>query len=153
MKSIISEGLVAGLFGAVAVAVVFLVYDVSTSEVLRTPSTLQALFFEGPGTAHQAETSLQRALLYTVVHLGAWLVVGVASAYLAAATERFPSLWYALVVGVAALICALLWAAGVWQVPGLGYHHLWVGALVGGAALGSYLLRRHPKLLHHLPRA
>ena len=142
------EGLVAGFLAATAVVIIFLAYDIATTEALRTPSVLHALLFEGAAAAEQASTEPSRAISYLWFHFAAWFVVGVAAAHIAALTEHYPRLWYWAAVAIAGLLCAFLLQAGIWQVPGLGYHHLWVGAMVGGAVIVTFLAWRHPTLLH-----
>lgn len=146
--AVLKEGLLAGLLGGAAVVAIFLVYDVATTEAMHTPSVLHALFFDGAEAAEQAGTDSGRALSYLWVHFASWFGVGIAAAYIAALTETYPRLWYGAAVAVSGLLCAFLLAAGIWQVPGLGYHHLWVGALVGGAVVATFLAWRHPRLLH-----
>ena len=49
------EGLVAGGLAALAVAAIFLIYDVATTEAFRTPTVLHALLFEGAEAAETAK--------------------------------------------------------------------------------------------------
>jgi len=56
------EGMVGGTIGAIAVAVWFLLIDVSTGQALRTPALLGATLFEGlrdPGTVHIGSSRLR----------------------------------------------------------------------------------------------
>ena len=88
-----SEGIVAGFLAAAAVAAIFFVYDVATTEAFRTPSVLHALLFEGVEAAEAASAEPGRAISYLWIHLALWLGVGVAAAQAAALTETYPRLW------------------------------------------------------------
>ncbi len=144
--SILSRGLLAGGVAGACVLAVFTAYDVFTAELFRTPSVLHAHFFEGLEAAMSVEPHPGRAALYTLVHFAVWIGAGVVAAHAVAFRPIFPGLWSALVIGPALLFGVFLWVAGVWGIPGLGVHHFWVGALLGGAAMAVFLLRGHQAL-------
>lgn len=147
--AVLQEGVVAGLLGAVVVMVVFGVYDWSQGSPFRTPSVLNALFFQNV-PPDQVDPRWSLAAGYAVVHGLLWIAAGVAATVLARITEDFPKLWYVMVVGVTVLFCAGVWVLGRTEIPGLGHHHLWAGALLGSAAMLIYLSWRHPSIAHHL---
>lgn len=147
--TLLREGVVAGLLGAVAVMVVFGIYDWSQGSLFRTPSVLNAVFFQN-GAADQVEPRWGLAAGYAVVHGLLWIAAGLAAAVLARITEDVPKIWYAMVVLVTVLFCAIVWGLARIEIPGLGYHHLWVGALLGSGTMLAYLSWRHPSIAHHL---
>lgn len=147
------DGVLAGLLAGTAVLVVFAVYDFHASEVLRTPSVLHAHFFDGSATASSVATSPVRALEYALVHYVLWCALGISGAYLLAVSRIYPRLWYAGVLIPALIVVFLLWTAGVWGIPGLGVHHLWVGALLGCLVMYGCFLWRNPDLRDHLDDA
>lgn len=149
-SAILLDGFVAGLVGAVAVVVVFLVYDAATGDALRTPSVLAALLFEGSEAARTVEPEIRRAVQYNAVHFPAWIAAGCLLSFLVAFVEAHPRIWYLVFVAVAFVFASGLYVVGAFGVPGLGRHQLWVGALVGACALGLVLWRRHPGLVRHL---
>lgn len=148
--AVLFDGFVAGLLGAVAVVVVFLVYDALTGDALRTPSVLAALVFEGPEAARSVEPELQRAVQWNAIHFPGWIAAGIVIAFLVAYAEAHPTVWYLIFVAVAFAFGSALYVAGAFGVPGLGRHHLWVGALVGALAMGLHLGRRHRDVFRHL---
>lgn len=148
--TILRSGVLGGFVAGLCVLAVFAVYDFLTTEIMRTPSVLHAHFFDGMDAAMTVETDGIRATVYTLVHFAVWIGAGVCAAYAAALRPVFPALWYALVIGPAMILCVFLWAVGVWGVPGLGVHHFWVGALLGGAAMAAMISWRTPALIDDL---
>src|SRR5204862_7958029 len=95
------EGFVAGILGALTVAVWFLVVDMMHGRPFYTPSVLgQALFGRGvwPATLETMPPSLDMVLMFTWVHGLAFVVIGVVAAYLIAVAERDPSLGFGIVL-------------------------------------------------------
>ncbi len=144
LGTVFADGVAAGALAGALVLAVFSVYDLATTELLRTPSVLHALFIDGPETAAAVGTDLERALAYTFVHFVLWIGVGIASAYAVVLTRIYPSFWTVAVLGPTVLLLIFVSSAGVWGVPGLGVHHLWIGAFLGGAAVTGYFAWRPP---------
>lgn len=150
MSAVLRDGVLSGLVAGLCVLAVFAVYDVFTTEIMRTPSVLHAHFFDGLEAAMSVETDLARAVPYTFLHFALWIGAGICAAYVAAFRKIFPALWYAVVTGPSVILCVFIWVAGVWGVPGLGVHHFWVGALLGGVAMAAIILWRQPSLAGYL---
>src|SRR5262249_52870442 len=88
------EGLIAGLAGAVAVALWFLLYYLAAGVPLRTPALLGAALFHGlrdPGTL---VITTPLVLQYTVVHGLVFVGFGWAAAGLLALADREPRLLF-----------------------------------------------------------
>src|SRR4030095_5501719 len=83
--SVLREGVTAGILGAVAVAVWFLAVDWIQGEPLRTPIVLGTSLLRqpSPGAA---------VLLYTIVHVLAFVAFGLLAALLLAGAARDPTL-------------------------------------------------------------
>ncbi len=143
-STILADGVLSGVVAGLCVLAVFAVYDLLTGELLRTPSVLHAHFFEGPNAALSVDADPGRAATYTCFHFAVWIGAGCCAAYTAALRQIYPALWYAVVIGPFVILCVFLWAAGVWGVPGLGVHHFWVGALLGGLAMAAMIFWRNP---------
>ncbi len=141
------EGIIAGLWGGASVMVIYLIADLRLAEPFHTPAVLQALLLEGPDRAHRAVAGLQESLSFTVIHFAAWTVAGVFASLMVSATDRFRGAWYGVVVGVTFAFCGLIWATGAWQIEGFDSNHLWVGAVLGSAAMAGYLVWKHPQLM------
>ena len=65
-RSVLREGIVAGLIGAAVVAVWFFVYDLARGRPFHTPSLLGAFVFYGADTPAPAEPALGAILGYTM---------------------------------------------------------------------------------------
>jgi len=90
------EGLIAGLLGAVAVAVWFLLYDLAAGVPLRTPALLGATLFHGLRDPSALVVTMPLVLQYTVVHGLAFVLFGWAAAGLLALADREPLLLFGL---------------------------------------------------------
>jgi hypothetical protein len=90
------EGLIAGLAGAVAVAVWFLLYDLAAGIPLRTPALLGATLFHGLRDPSALVITTPLVLQYTVVHGLAFVLFGWAAAGLLALADREPLLLFGL---------------------------------------------------------
>src|SRR5215470_1125556 len=89
------EGIVAGILGALSVAVWFLVVDMMHGRPFYTPTVLgTALFGRGvwPAPLETLPASFDMVAMFTWVHVLAFVVIGVVVAHLIAAAERNPSL-------------------------------------------------------------
>jgi len=95
------EGLIAGLAGAVAVAVWFLLYDLAAGMPLRTPALLGATLFHGLRDPGALVITLPLVLQYTALHGLAFILFGWAAAGLLALADREPRLLF----GVFMLFC------------------------------------------------
>ncbi len=95
------EGLLAGLAGAVVVAVWFLLYDLAAGMPLRTPALLGATLFHGLRDPSALVVTLPLVLQYTAAHGLAFVVFGWAAAGLLALADREPRLLF----GVFMLFC------------------------------------------------
>jgi hypothetical protein len=146
--SVVREGMVAGLLGALAVALWFLVIDVVAGEPLRTAATLGA-FVSGAGDLDAAAHGPQRlafAALYTPIHLLAFALLGIVAAGLVRQVERMPSLAALLLMLFVAFEVAFTGIVALLEQEGLGalaWTQVAAGNLVAATVMGAYLLRRH----------
>ena len=147
VMSTVSEGLMAGLLAGLSIIGVFFAYDLGFSDVFRTPSVLNAYLWGGAEAAQNAIPSAESAIAYSVVHLSAWLVVGVLAAFAVTRTDRSRRAWYVVTIVATTLLCGAIALGSFWEVPGLGADVLWVGALIGGIVFLGYFGWRHPHLI------
>lgn len=84
------EGALAGVIGAVVVAVWFLICDAAAGEVFRTPAVLGAAIFQGVFNPAQVQITLPLVLGYTALHLFAFVIFGIATAVLLLAADFEP---------------------------------------------------------------
>lgn len=147
--STVREGLIAGLLGATIVAAWYFVFDTAAGRPFHTPNALGKVFFLGDLRPGVREVVPGIVAAYTVLHLIAFALAGIAMTFLVHLATRNlglrMALWMGLVVGFfffTGLSYALTTATGervpLWSVVG--------GSLAAVAAMGWYLWRRHPGL-------
>jgi hypothetical protein len=148
-RTVLVEGVAAGLVGAAIVALWFLAIDTVRGEPLRTPQLL--------GTAFLRQTSAAAAVLsYSVVHGLAFLVFGVVASVLVAGAERQPVFVFFLVILFTAFevfsFGAILIAAK-WVLDEVAGWTVLVGNLLAAGAMLAYFFRRHRTLAQRLTDA
>src|SRR6185436_6465362 len=97
-RSILREGIVAGLIGAAVVAVWFLVFDIARGQPFLTPGLLGAAVFHGVTDPAGLKPTFGNVLGYTIIHGLAFVAFGVVAASLMAVSEREPALFLAFVI-------------------------------------------------------
>jgi hypothetical protein len=152
-SAVLGDGLAAGLAGALTVIGVYFVGDAFAGAPLRTPSTLAAALFRGIEAAASAEPEITSALAYNAIHVLLWVLAGISASYFFALADRHPEAWYLLLVGVIVLFTWFLGLDVAVSSLGLGRIHLWLGGLLGAAAMGSFLWWRHPGVLQRAGHA
>ena len=138
---------IAGVGGGV-VALFFLVYDVSTrGDAFFTPSLMGSVLFEGLSAESVREVSMPAMVKYTLVHLSAFGLLGVALSWLTHQAEirsRHPVLVIGLVfvalevafwIGTSVLIPGVLERIGVLSVA--------VANLLAAVGIGLFLASTH----------
>jgi hypothetical protein len=146
---VLYEGFLAGVLGAVVVAVWFLVIDWVHGEPLRTPILLgtDLLKQSSPGAA---------VFLYTLVHLVAFVVFGIVAAFLIAGAEREPMFVFLVVILFTAFEVGFFGAILIvarWVVNELAGWTIFVANLLAAVAMLAYFFRGHRTLAHRLSTA
>ncbi len=154
---IVREGIIAGLIGATAVAVWFLIVDTITRRPFYTPAmlgNLVASLFD-----RQAHTGVHFLPVagYTVVHYALFALAGVAVALVIHRAEREPTilallliLFVAFEVGFYGLVAIL----SQFSILGsLAWYQVMVGNLLAAVLMGSYVWRAHPALTQQFANA
>src|SRR5207245_7715335 len=100
LTRILREGFIAGLIGAGAVALWFLIVDTVAGRPFFTPAMLGSAVFWGVHDPSLVVIEYSRIIGYTMIHVSAFLIVGTVSAVLAAEVEVAPPTLY--------LVCRLL---------------------------------------------
>ncbi|NOT10061.1 MAG: hypothetical protein HOP28_17855 [Gemmatimonadales bacterium] len=149
--SLLREGLVAGGLGAAAVAVWFLITDFAQGRPLSTPSILgQVVLF---GITDPAVSPVQTGPLiaYTLLHVGAFILFGIAVTHLfhlamTSALARFALVAVGVVFELFFFMLTFMLFAGT------SYLFPWWSVLVANTlallAMGYYLVGRHQGLRH-----
>ena len=144
------DGAIAGIIGAVIIAVLFLFLDIVTHLPLYTPTVLGGSLFLSAGdlaSTEGARVSWKLTLMYTGVHGLVFIVLGVIGAQFLLSTWRELSLGLSILVLFVILEFGFVGTALFLAAPVLDLLD-WVNVLVGNAlaAIGMaiYLSLRHP---------
>jgi hypothetical protein len=146
---IVREGVVAGLIGAGVVAAWFLLFDALQGEPFRTPSILWAAIFQGVRTPAAVSPGVLPVLAYTVVHVLAFVAVGILAAALMAGAEREPAMLLALVIFFAAFEVFFLALVVFLAQPVLGVIAWWailIGNFLAAVSMLAYFVASHRPL-------
>lgn len=144
---LLAEGLKVGVIGALAVGVWFFVIDIVLRSPFHTPAALGSMLFLGADGTDNLSVTPAIVAAFTVLHLVAFSVIGVAFVAAARGVEQLPSIALFVVLGgilLEALTFSILVAFGGWV---LGSVSTWA---VGGAnllavgAMGGWIWREHP---------
>jgi hypothetical protein len=142
----VREGIWAGLLGAAAVAIWFLVYDTAAGVPLRTPALLGAALFQGLREPSAVQVTLPLVLQYTVVHGAAFVAFGIAAAGLLTLADRDPRLLFGLVM----LFCcfevffaALLTILAEWLLEAIPWWTILGGNLLAAIVMLGFFFREH----------
>ncbi len=149
LARVVREGIVAGLLGAVVVALWFLVLDAARGRPLYTPALLGAAVFEGLRDPQLLKISLGVVLGYTVLHGAAFLAFGILCAILIVAAEREPALAWAFVALFACFEVFFLVVDVIFAESALGALVWWailIGNLLAAAAMLGYFFLGHRAL-------
>lgn len=152
-KRLFREGFVAGLIGAGAVALWFLVVDTVSGQPLYTPAMLGSALFWGLRDPRTVQIAFPAVIGYTLVHVVAFAFVGVVAATLAALVDRSPPTLFLVFVLFAAFEVGFYVAVALVAQPllgGLAWTNVAIGNLIAAIAMGSYLYRAHPHIRESL---
>ena len=142
------DGLLAGLVGAVVVALWFLILDFARAAPLLTPTLLGSVLFLAADPAEVDAVNWTMVFAYTGVHGFLFLIAGCALAWLVAQVERNPQLGLLLVL-LFLLFEAVLFGLELTVVPALvgalGAASVAVANLFAATAMFAFLLARRPK--------
>jgi hypothetical protein len=147
--SLLGEGAIAGVIGAVIVALWFLAVDTIQGEPLRTPQLL------GTALLRQSDP-LAAVFAYTLVHGVAFVLFGVAASALVAGAERQPAFVFFLVILFTAFEVFSFGAIIIvakWVLDEVAGWTIFVGNLLAASAMLAYFFRRHRTLARRLTDA
>ncbi len=150
---IIADGAVAGIIGAIVVAVWFLIFDVIHGHAFETPALLAATILHGSHSYEIHRGLKLLALEYSLIHFGAFIAFGIAGGLLLEACETESSLLFSLAIFFVAFEVFFI-AVVLFRGPDVMAELTWWGIIVGNllatAAMLSYFLWRHPALAWNL---
>ncbi len=152
-RSVLREGIVAGLIGAAVVALWFFVYDIARGHPFRTPSLLGSFVFFGVLTPTGLDPAVGPILGYTVLHGLAFIAFGVIAASLMAMSDREPALFIGFIILFAcfeAFFFAMVQVFGLSKAGELTWWSVLVGNLLASVAMLWYFFRAHRALSRSL---
>ena len=150
---IVIDGAVAGIIGALVVALWFLIFDTIRGHPLETPALLAATILHGthPAQVHHAIGLL--TLEYSLIHFAAFIAFGIAGGLLLETCETESSLLFSLAIFFAAFEVFFI-AVVLFLGPNVMAELTWWGIIVGNllatTAMLSYFFWRHPALAWNL---
>src|SRR6267378_4117626 len=153
LNRILREGFIAGCIGAAVVAAWFLIVDTINGQPFFTPNMLGGAVVGGTHDAVVIEPA--RVFGYTMIHVSAFVVVGVIAAALAAEVEYAPSTLFLVIVGFCFFEVGFYILVALLAKPLLGYLAWWSVAIGNGLAalgMGYFLWREHPRIGEELRR-
>jgi hypothetical protein len=148
-RSILREGIVAGLIGAAVVAVWFLVFDIARGQPFLTPGLLGSAVFQGVTDPAGVRPTFGNVFGYTIIHGLAFIAFGIMAASLMAVSEREPALFLAFVILFASFevfVFAVVGALGKSMLGALVWWAILIGNLLASIAMLWYFFRAHRAL-------
>jgi hypothetical protein len=159
MQAVLVQGALGGILAGVVVALWFLVVDLAAGQPFRAPAVLAAALFHQEAT----QATFRLVASYTVLHFGAFTLLGVAMAWAIAPLEAPPRVLLGVVFGLVVLdvvFYTALLLTGARLLHVLPWPHVLGANLLSGVVLMGYLhraqhdarpfgpiaLRRHPLL-------
>ncbi len=133
------EGVAAGVFGALSVALWFFLGDAAAGRPLYTPAVIGSALFHGAVSAEEVRVTARIVREYSIVHIAVFLTLGVAISRLAAEAEDSPPLISSLLIPflvIETLFMAALFMLGTWVLEELGWGSILVGNLLAARACG-----------------
>src|SRR5262245_53946970 len=97
-RSVLQEGIAAGLIGATVVAVWFLLFDLARGKPLFTPALLGEALFAGISDPAGLRVTVGPIIGYTLIHGLAFVAFGIIAASVMSVSEREPAVFVAFVV-------------------------------------------------------
>jgi hypothetical protein len=153
LTRILREGFIAGLVGAMAVALWFLIIDTLAGRPFFTPAMLGSAVFWGVHDPSHVVIEYSRIIGYTMIHVSAFIIVGTIAAVLAAEVEVAPPTLYLVVVFFAIFEFGFYVTVAILAQPLLGSLAWWnvaIGNAIAAYGMGYYLWREHPKIAETL---
>ena len=150
--SLYQEGMIAGVLGALAVAVWFLVLDGLSGRPFWTPTVLGTALFRGGAGLTAPEgvpVSSEMVLMFSWVHGMVFAGLGGVAARLLGYAERHPSVGFGVLLLFVVFQFGFIAVATIVAEPVLHVLSAWsilIANLLAAAVMAAFLWRRHPTL-------
>jgi hypothetical protein len=148
---ILIKGAIAGIIGASAVALWFLLIDTIAGRPLHTPSLLGAMVLRlfNPEITGPVGVNLGHVAFYTVLHYAVFIGLGVLVFAIVRLSKRVPGVLALALMLFLAVEVAFTGFVAALQFTGLGtlaWTHIAVGNLIAAISMGWYVWRSSPQL-------
>jgi hypothetical protein len=148
-RPVLRDGVIAGLIGAAVVALWFLLYDAWRGRPLFTPALLGTTIFYGVSTPASVQIGAGPVIGYTILHVLAFVGVGIVAACMMVASEREPAVFIAFVTlfGVFEVFFFVVLRTLSHEMLGaLGWWAVLAGNFLASIGMLWFLVRGHPEL-------
>jgi hypothetical protein len=147
---LLHDGIIAGLIGAAAIAVWFLIIDSVAGQPFRTPAALGRGLVGVLGPHQVTDSMLTFVLVYTVFHVAAFMFVGLLASLIVHVARREPSILLGFVVLFVATEIGFYGFTGLLReassLQELAWYQVMLGNLIAASAMGFYFWRTHREL-------
>jgi hypothetical protein len=155
-SDVMLDGLFTGMIGALVVALWFLALDLSAGRPLFTPALLGTVLLHG-GAAASAGVIVQplEVAAYTAFHFVMFVVFGIAVSYLTTLFEKFPIMFFVLLVLALCLQVGFFVLNIALGAQLMGLLRPWtviVANLLAAAGMALYQWKRHPSVVKSIDR-
>lgn len=143
------DGVIAGLIGAVIVAVWFLIYDAAHGRPFRTPALLGAAAFRGVADPATVSSTPGLVAQYTVLHGVVFALIGLLVAWLIVSAQRAPAgmlVLFIVLVSFEVFFLALLVLLAHPVLDEIAWWTILVANALAALGMVAYLLLRHRAL-------
>lgn len=147
---LIRDGVIAGLIGAVVIAIWFLIIDTIGGHPLFTPTVLGRGLLAIFGPTHAADPVAVAVIAYTIFHFAAFIFVGLVAALFVYAAHREPSILLGFLILFVATEVGFYFVASLLNLGSplgmLAWYQVLIANLIAAAAMGLYFWRTHREL-------
>jgi hypothetical protein len=150
-EGIVRNGIIAGVIGASAVALWFLIIDTISGRPLHTPSLLGAMVLRlfDPGISGPVSVDVAHIAFYTVLHYAVFIALGIGVFAIIRLAGRSPGVLALALMLFLAVEVAFTGFVTALQYSGLGslaWTHIAVGNLIAAVSMGWYVWKASPQL-------
>jgi hypothetical protein len=152
---LLADGVITGAIGAATTAIWFLFLDILAGRPFYTPAALGSALLLGAQTPAEVQLTSGVIAAYTLVHLLAFFVIGLAIEWLARQLERFPSFWLVSLLALIVLDVLFVGVVGslaVWVLGAVGLWAVFIANLLAIASMGYRIWLTRPELREGLAR-
>ena len=143
---VLFEGLATGLVGATVVAVWFLLVDLLAGSPLHTPAALGSALLLGAEDATEIELNVGVLAVYSLLHLSAFIAVGMAFSWMVQQLHRAPPFGaraLTVLLAIEGLFLGSLGMASGWIVQEMGWVTILVANGLAVAGMSAWIWWHH----------